>query len=47
MSRNRFKNIVLYATAGIGLLLVLVGLLFAVEQKRTQAETGAVLKSAG
>jgi hypothetical protein len=26
-SRNRFKNIVLYATAGIGLLLVLVGLL--------------------
>lgn len=45
MSRNRFKSIVLYATAGIGLLLVLVGLLFAVEQRRTQAETGAVLSA--
>jgi hypothetical protein len=43
MSRNRFKSIVLYATAGIGLLLVFVGLLFAVEHRRTQAETGAVL----
>jgi len=45
MSRNRFKNIVLYATAGIGLLLVLVGLLFVIEQRRTQAETGAVLSA--
>jgi len=45
MSQNRFKRIVLYATAGIGLLLVLVGLLFAVEQRRTQAETGAVLSA--
>jgi hypothetical protein len=45
MSRNRFKSIVLYATAGIGLLLVLVGLLFAVEPRRTQAETGAVLSA--
>jgi hypothetical protein len=45
MSRNRFKSIVLYATAGICLLLVLVGLLFAVEQRRTQAETGAVLSA--
>jgi hypothetical protein len=45
MSRNRFKNIVLYATAGTGLLLVLVALLFAVEQRRTQAETGAVLSA--
>jgi hypothetical protein len=45
MSRNRFKNIVLYATAGIGLLLVLVGLLFAIEPRRTQAETGAVLSA--
>jgi hypothetical protein len=45
MSRNRFKNTVLYATAGISLLLVLVGLLFAVEQRRTRAETGAVLSA--
>lgn len=45
MSRNRFKNIALYATIGIGLLLVFVGLLFAVEQRRTQAETGAVLSA--
>jgi hypothetical protein len=45
MSRNRFKRIGLYATAGIGLLLVFVGLLFAAEQRRTQAETGAVLSA--
>ena len=45
MSRNRFKSIFLYATAGIGVLLVLVGLLFVVEQRRTQAETGAVLSA--
>ena len=45
MSRNRFKSIALYATVGIGLLLVFVGLLFAVEQRRTQAETGAVLSA--
>jgi len=45
MSQNRFKRIVLYATAGIGLLLALAGLLFAVEQRRTQAETGAVLSA--
>ena len=45
MSRNRFKSIVLYATAGISLLLVLVGLLFTVEHRRTQAETGAVLSA--
>jgi hypothetical protein len=45
MSRNRFKNIVLYATAGIGLLLVLVGPLFAIGPRRTQAETGAVLSA--
>jgi hypothetical protein len=45
MNRNRFKSIVVYVTAGIGLLLVLVGLLFAVEQRRTQAETGAVLSA--
>src|ERR1700730_4449825 len=45
MSRNRFKSVVLYATAGISLLLVFVGLLFAVEHRRTQAETGAVLSA--
>jgi len=45
MRQNRFKSIALCATAGIGLLLVLVALLFAVEQRRTQAETGAVLSA--
>jgi len=45
MNRNRFKRIVLYATTGIGLLVVLVGLLFAVEHRRTQADTGAVLSA--
>jgi hypothetical protein len=45
MSRNRFKSIVRYTTARISLLLVLVGLLFAVEHRRTQAETGAVLSA--
>jgi hypothetical protein len=33
MSRNRFKSIALYGTVGIRLLLVFVGLLFAVEQR--------------
>jgi hypothetical protein len=45
MRRNRFKRIALYATAGICLLLVLAGLLFAFEQGRAQAETGAVLSA--
>jgi len=45
MSRNRFKSIALYATVGIGLLLVFAGLLFAAEQRRTQAETGEVLSA--
>jgi hypothetical protein len=45
MSRIRFKSIALCATVGIGLLLVFVGLLFAVEQRRTQAEAGAVLSA--
>jgi hypothetical protein len=45
MSRNHFKSIVLYATAGIGLPLVFIALLFIVEQRRTQAETGAVLSA--
>jgi hypothetical protein len=45
MSRHRLKTIVLCATSGIGILLVLVGLLFALEQRRTQAETGAVLSA--
>lgn len=45
MGRNRFKRIVFYAAAVIGLLLVLVSLLFTAEQRRTQAETGAVLSA--
>src|SRR5258708_3035139 len=45
MSQNHFQRIALYATAGIGLLLVLVALLFGGEQRRTQAETGAVLSA--
>jgi hypothetical protein len=45
MSQNRLKKIALFATAGIVLLLALVGLFFAVEQRRTQAETGAVLSA--
>jgi hypothetical protein len=45
MSQNRFKRIALYTAAGIGLLLALIELLFAVEQRRTQAETGAVLSA--
>jgi hypothetical protein len=45
MSQTRFKRIALYATVGISLLLVLIGMLFAVEQRRTQAETDAVLSA--
>jgi len=45
MSQNRFKKTALCATAGIGLLLVLVGLLFLIELRRTQAETGSVLSA--
>jgi len=45
MNQNHLKRIVLYTTVGIGLLVVLIALLFAVEQKRTQAETGAVLSA--
>lgn len=45
MSQSRFKSIALCATVGIGLLLALVALLFVAEQKRTQAETGAVLSA--
>jgi hypothetical protein len=45
MSRNRFKSVALYATVGIALLLVFVGFLFAVEQRRSKAETGAVLSA--
>jgi len=45
MSQNRIKRIALYATAGIGLLVLLVGLFFAIERRRTQAETGAVLSA--
>jgi hypothetical protein len=45
MSRNRFKSIALYATVVLGLLLVFAGFLFAIERRRTQTETGAVLSA--
>ena len=45
MNLNRSKRIALYAAAGIGLLLAVVALLFAVEQRRAQAQTGAVLSA--
>jgi len=45
MSQSRLKKIALCTTAGIGLLLALVGLFFVVEQRRTQAEEGAVLSA--
>jgi len=45
MGQYRFRRIALYASAGIGLLLALVGLLFAVEQWRTRVETGEVLSA--
>jgi hypothetical protein len=45
MSQNRFKKTALCAIAGIALLLALVALLIVVEQRRTQAETGAVLSA--
>jgi hypothetical protein len=45
MSQNRLEKIALCTTAGIVLLLALVGLFIAVEQRRTQVETGAVLSA--
>lgn len=45
MNQNRFKRVAFYGTAGIALLLALVALLFIVEQRRTQAETGVVLSA--
>jgi hypothetical protein len=45
MGKNSYKIVALYATAGIGFLIVLIGLLFAIEQRRTQAETGAVVSA--
>jgi hypothetical protein len=45
MSQNRFKKTALCATAGIALLIALSGLLFVVEQRRTQAEMSAVLSA--
>jgi hypothetical protein len=45
MSRNHFKSIGLYTTAGIGVLIVIVGLLLVVEQRRTQSEMGAILSA--
>ncbi|MGC1620067.1 MAG: hypothetical protein WA765_16375 [Candidatus Acidiferrum sp.] len=45
MSQNHFKKTALFATGGIALLLALVALLIVIEQRRTQAETGAVLSA--
>jgi len=45
MNRDRFKSVAFYGTAGTALLLALVALFFIVEQRRTQAETGAVLSA--
>jgi len=45
MSQNRSKRFALYATAGIVFLLLFVGLFLGIEQRRTQAETGAVLSA--
>ena len=40
-----FKSIAFYTTAVICALLALIGLFFFIEQRRTQAETGAVLSA--
>jgi hypothetical protein len=45
MSQNRLKKTALCATAGTCLLLELVALLFVIEQRRTEAEEGAVLSA--
>ncbi len=45
MARNRLKRIALYTTAGVGLLLMFAVLLSAIEQRRTQAEMGAILSA--
>jgi hypothetical protein len=42
---SRFKSIAFYTTTVIGVLLALIGLFFLIEQRRTQAETGAVLSA--
>jgi hypothetical protein len=42
---SRFKSIAFYPTAVIGVLLALIGLFFVIEQRRTQAETSAVLSA--
>jgi len=45
MNQNRFKRVARYASVGIVLVFALIGLLLGVEQRRTQAETGAVLSA--
>jgi hypothetical protein len=45
MTLNRLKKTAVWATAGTAFLLALVALFFIVEQRRTQAETGAVLSA--
>jgi hypothetical protein len=45
MNKDRFKRVALYASAGIVLVFALIGLFLGAEQRRTQAETGAVLSA--
>jgi hypothetical protein len=45
MDRNRHRRIAFRAAAGVGLLLALIALLLAGEQRRTQAEMGAILSA--
>jgi hypothetical protein len=45
MIQNRLRRVALYAAAALGFLLTLMALLLVVEQKRTQAEMGAVLSA--
>ena len=45
MPKNRCRRISLYATAVVGLLLVLIATLFAIDHRRTQKELGAVLSA--
>lgn len=45
MIKSRVRRIALSTMAGIAVLLAVMGLLFSVEQRRTQAEAGAVLSA--
>ena len=45
MNRSRYTKVALCVGLGIGALLSVFALVFALEQKRTQAETGAILSA--